>query len=110
MNPLDKPVDVGNNAANPPPPTHKFLCRSVAEALSECQRELKVRDRCYDRWIDDGKLSQVEATDRMERLQMACHVLAIVNDLGCYAELLGMLDARNEALKNRVTSIAPPAP
>lgn len=45
--------------------------RSLEEAISEVSRELSVRRRCYTRWIQDGKLSQVEANDRVERLEKA---------------------------------------
>jgi hypothetical protein len=49
--------------------------RSIEEALSEVERELQVRVRCYDRWINDGKLSSVDARDRTERMQAAVHYL-----------------------------------
>jgi hypothetical protein len=49
--------------------------RSIEEALSECQRELQVRDRCYARWVSEGKLTSVDARDRMERLQAAVDYL-----------------------------------
>jgi len=45
--------------------------RSVEEALSEVDRELQVRTRIYDKWIQDGKISRIDATDRMERLAAA---------------------------------------
>jgi hypothetical protein len=46
-------------------------CRSLEEAISEVDREIKVRVRCYDRWVSEGKLSSVDARDRVERLQAA---------------------------------------
>jgi hypothetical protein len=49
--------------------------RSAREALSEIQRELGVRRRCYTRWIADGKLSDVDATDRIERLEKAADIV-----------------------------------
>ena len=49
--------------------------RPAKEALSECKRELKVRERCYRRWIDDGKLSETDAADRLERLWTAINLL-----------------------------------
>lgn len=49
--------------------------RSAREALSEVNRELGVRRRCYARWIQDGKLSEVEACDRMERLDKAAELI-----------------------------------
>ena len=45
--------------------------RSLEEACSELDREIKVRVRCYDRWVAEGKLSSVDARDRLERLQAA---------------------------------------
>jgi len=56
--------------------------RSLEEAISECQRELGVRQRCYDRWIQDGKLTLVDARDRMERLQAAIKYLQSVTSSG----------------------------
>ncbi len=49
--------------------------RSLEEALSELEREKGVRVHCYDRWIEQGKLSTVDARDRMERLVAAIHLL-----------------------------------
>lgn len=46
-------------------------CRSLEEAASEVDREIKVRQRCYDRWVKEGKLSLVDARDRLERMQSA---------------------------------------
>lgn len=51
--------------------------RSLEEAASEVDREIKVRVRCYDRWVSEGKLSSVDARDRIERLQAA---LAYLNE------------------------------
>lgn len=42
--------------------------RRIDEALSELEREAHVRMRCYDRWIQEGKVSRVDAWDRLERL------------------------------------------
>lgn len=52
--------------------------RSIEEALSEVERELQVRLRCYDRWVKEGKLSGVDAKDRVERLQAAIAYLKAV--------------------------------
>ena len=51
------------------------VMRSSKEALSEINRELGVRRRCYTRWISDGKLDSVEATDRMERMERAAEIV-----------------------------------
>lgn len=45
--------------------------RSIDEAISECEREAHVRLRCFDRWIQEGKVSRVDAWDRLERLLSA---------------------------------------
>lgn len=44
---------------------------SPEEALSEVQRELEVRNRIYNKWVADGKLSYIDARDRYARLQKA---------------------------------------
>lgn len=49
--------------------------RSVEEALSEVDRELSVRVRCFGRWVDDRKLSAIDAKDRLERLVAAYRYL-----------------------------------
>lgn len=49
--------------------------RSREEAISECERELQVRERCYDRWVEEKRLSNVDARDRLERLRAAVHYL-----------------------------------
>jgi hypothetical protein len=49
--------------------------RSFAEAESELQREIDVRKRLYDKWSSEGKVSWVEANDRLERLMTALALL-----------------------------------
>lgn len=49
--------------------------RSIAEALSELEREAHVRKRCYDRWVKEGRVSLVDAWDRQERLLSAIKLL-----------------------------------
>lgn len=56
--------------------------RNKEEAISELQREMQVRMRCYDRWVEDGKLSSVDAVDRLDRLQTAIHLLESTEDDG----------------------------
>lgn len=55
--------------------------RNLEEQVSELERELAVRKRCYDRWVAEGKLSRVDARDRLERLQSALHTVQKVADL-----------------------------
>jgi len=45
------------------------------EALSELEREKNVRQRCYDRWVQEGRLTAVDARDRLDRLIAAIHFL-----------------------------------
>lgn len=45
------------------------------EALSELNREVNVRKRCYDRWVQEGRLTGVDARDRLDRLIAAIHFL-----------------------------------
>lgn len=45
--------------------------RPLNEAISECSRELKVRERCYARWVSEGKLTDVDAQDRYDRMASA---------------------------------------
>jgi len=57
---------------------HKL--RPLVESISEVKRELQVRLRCYDRWVEDGKLTDVDATDRYCRLHSALTYLEAVRD------------------------------
>lgn len=50
-------------------PSHQ---RPLQEALDECLRELLLRERCFPRWIEEGRLSRTDANDRLERLRSAC--------------------------------------
>lgn len=50
--------------------------RSVEEASSELVREMDVRRRLYDKWVAEGRMSWVDAHDRLERHLTAIMVLA----------------------------------
>lgn len=50
----DKPMDSCN--------------RTLEEAQSEVERECEVRKRCFDRWVAEGRLSRIDANDRLERM------------------------------------------
>lgn len=54
---------------------------SIHHALSEMERELAVRQRIYDDWIKQGKLSYVDALDRFGRLLFAVEFMRIQCDL-----------------------------
>lgn len=47
------------------------MSSSPEEALAEVQRELEVRNRIYNKWVADGKLSYIDARDRYARMQKA---------------------------------------
>ena len=49
--------------------------RSVKEAIDEVHRELCVRQRCFPRWIQDGRVSETDAQDRVDRLSSALMML-----------------------------------
>ena len=52
----------------------------IEGALGEVQRELQVRERCYPRWTEEGKMSRIDAKDRMSRQIMAEELLSILLD------------------------------
>jgi hypothetical protein len=54
--------------------------RSMDEALSELEREAHIRMRCYDRWIQEGRVSRVDAWDRLERILSAISYLRVAQD------------------------------
>lgn len=54
---------------------------TVEEAWSEVEREIQVRVRCYDGWIDAGKLSWADARDRLARLGEASRLLKQLCDM-----------------------------
>lgn len=56
--------------------------RSIEEAAAEIQREMDVRKRLFDRWVSEGKMSWMDAHDRMERHMSALkHLIAYSNRL-----------------------------
>ena len=50
--------------------------RSAEEALDELNRELNVRRRCFPRWVKDGRVSNTDAHDRIDRLATAIDLLS----------------------------------
>lgn len=66
---------------NMPPMEAVRKLRSVEEALSEVERESQVRERIYGKWIQDGKISRIDAADRGERMLAACHYLKLLHEL-----------------------------
>jgi hypothetical protein len=56
--------------------------RPGQEALDEVKRELSVRQRCFPRWIRDGRVSATDAQDRIDRLATAYDLLeGLVNGM-----------------------------
>lgn len=49
--------------------------RTLEEALAEVEREINVRLKCFDRWVSEGRLSRIEARDRLERMMAAYNLL-----------------------------------
>lgn len=50
----------------------------VEAALGEVQRERQVRERCYPRWVEEGKMSRIDAKDRMSRQIQAEELLLLL--------------------------------
>ena len=48
---------------------------SLAHAHGECEREMKVRQRCFPRWVEEGRVGKMEADDRLSRLEAAVFFL-----------------------------------
>jgi len=41
--------------------------RTLREAYDELEREFNVRERCFPKWITEGRISRSDAKDRLER-------------------------------------------
>jgi hypothetical protein len=50
--------------------------RAPQEAIDELHRELTVRQRCFPRWVKEGRVSATDAQDRIDRLATAHDLLA----------------------------------
>ena len=50
----------------------------IEGALGEVQRERQVRERCYPRWVEEGKMSRIDAKDRMARQIIAEELLTLL--------------------------------
>ena len=61
------------SAADPP-------SRSLTEAIDEVFRELKVRKRCFPKWVDEGRISRTDAQDRIARQESALVYLERLRD------------------------------
>lgn len=54
--------------------------RTYQEALDEIGRELGVRERMYVRWVNEGKHSVSDATDRLQRMICAASIIQAMVD------------------------------
>jgi hypothetical protein len=61
--------------------------RPIDEALAELEREAHIRLKCFDRWVEQGKLSWTDAFNRMEALLSAVKLLRDVQTAAKLAEL-----------------------
>jgi hypothetical protein len=50
----------------------------IEAALGEVERELQVRERCFPRWVEEGKISRIDAKDRMSRQIQARELLLLL--------------------------------
>lgn len=82
--------------------------RTLQEAASELRRELGIRRRCYSRWIADGKLDEVEACDRVERMELALDVVERAALLATAAP--DWPTAEEEVGQTKRSSLVPAAP
>lgn len=50
----------------------------LAEQIAEIERELKIKQRVYPRWVADGRLSLKESAERIARTAAALDTLKSV--------------------------------
>jgi polyhydroxyalkanoate synthesis regulator phasin len=55
--------------------------RGTQEQLDELTREFNVRQRCFDRWVKEGRMTATDAQDRLDRLGSAVKTVQKVHDL-----------------------------
>lgn len=65
--------------------------RTLEEAIAEVEREFNVRERCFPKWVADGRLTNIDAKDRLERLGAACYFLRalLAGDVESCVEAMG---------------------
>lgn len=80
--------------------------RSTKEATDEIIRELNVRARCFPRWVNERKLSDTEAQDRLDRMATALIILEAVLEAPPTANLAELL----VEIKHRQHEFQPAAP
>jgi len=52
-----------------------FSVDTLEAALGECQREAQVRERCYPKWVAEGRVSKIDARDRELRIKNAVQII-----------------------------------
>ena len=77
---------------------------SLDEAVSELSREADVRRRIYDRWVSEGRLSWIDARDRLTRHLTA---LGILVEAATIATLKEKVAAREADVENHVLRFDP---
>jgi hypothetical protein len=75
--------------------------RTFQEALDEVQREFNVRERCFPKWVKEGRMSSSDSTDRLERLAAALYFLRALSygDLAGCVEAMDAVDAQEMKLR-----------
>lgn len=59
----------------------KEMREALDQAGSELDREMGVRERCFPNWIDQGKISRIDARDRFQRMQTAQMLINFMLDI-----------------------------
>lgn len=82
------------------------IAASLEEAWSEVVREIGVRERCFTRWVEEGKLAWADGRDRLARLHAAAVALKVILDDPAAQPIIekGMRDARTAAAAAAVTA------
>lgn len=57
------------------------LRSELEPAASELARELGVRERCFPRWVEQGKISRIDAKDRFLRHKKAVEMMNFLLDI-----------------------------
>lgn len=76
--------------------------RSMQEATDEVIRELNVRSRCFPRWIKDGRVSETDAIDRLDRLASALLIMEVVGSMqptDSVADVLAAVEEKQRSSK-----------
>ena len=61
-------------------PTRAQQIGQCQEALDEVVRELGVRERCFPKWVAEGRISNSDAKDRLRRQILAQKILLALLD------------------------------